>query len=124
MVESKAAGELVFSIDREGVELQAPADALREIDVDIDVEELELQAREDLPIQLGRRLSHLLGERVEDEEGMFDLLVRRDGTPIASLVVSAGPGDELLNICGTVIPSASGKVVVDAVRQWLGKAKP
>jgi hypothetical protein len=110
---------VVFSLDRQGVQLPLPFESLRDIDADLDVEDLGLLSNDELPSQLGSRLSSLLGEKVHDEDGIYDLVACINGQPVATLVLSAGPNDDFVNLAGSRLPSLSNNVLVDAVRLWL-----
>ena len=80
-------------MDREGVTLESP----EEITLDVDYDDAGLDP-DDAPSELGRALSALTEEQVEDEEGMFALAVYRGGAPVAALSVSCE--DDALNLGG------------------------
>lgn len=74
---------LVFAVDRAGALVESPH--LIELDVGYDVLGID---PESAPTELGRRLSNLLGEPIEDDEGIFDLVVTKDGAVVAALVLA------------------------------------
>lgn len=74
---------LDFAVDRAGAELESPH--LIQLDIGYDVLGLTAEAA---PAEIGRRLSKLLGEVVEDEEGIYDLVVTKDGALVAALVLA------------------------------------
>ena len=74
---------LSFSLDRQGVEIPGAST----IQLDLAYEDLGW-GEEDAATQLGASLSRRLGEPVADEEGIFDLCVRRGDAIVAALVLS------------------------------------
>lgn len=78
---------LTFSVDRDGVEL----DPSERIDFEVAYEDLGF-TDEKAPEQLGARLSELTGERVEDDDGIYDLAVHRDGALVAAVALCCEEG--------------------------------
>ncbi|MBK8936764.1 MAG: hypothetical protein IPM79_03705 [Polyangiaceae bacterium] len=76
-----------FQIDREGVAIDEP----EEIVVDVGYDDLEMDEAS-APEELGKRLSELAGEKVSDDEGIFDLAVYKDGELVAALVLACEDG--------------------------------
>lgn len=84
---------LVFSEDRAGTELENT----RSIEIELDYEELGIDP-DDAPAQLGAILSALLGAPVADEEGIFDLVVHKDGEAVATITLACE--DDALEVVG------------------------
>ena len=82
-----------FSIDRRGVTVPSG----ETIDIDVDWADLGLDPAQ-APTDLAARLSRLAGEAVEDEEGIFDLAVTREGRTVAALVLACE--DDALELVG------------------------
>lgn len=100
--------ELRFSEDRVGAELTDG----RAVEFALDYEELGLDP-DDAPAQLGARLSALLGVELEDEEGIFDLLVQRDGEPVATLTLACE--DDALEVIGERLASVPEALLAEAL---------
>lgn len=84
---------LDFIVDRAGAQIEAPH--LIQLDIDYAVLGIDPATA---PVEIGRRLSKLLGETVDDEEGIFDLAVTKDGALVAALVLACE--DEAIELGG------------------------
>lgn len=107
--------DLRFSHDRTGTELPEG----RAIEFALDYDELGLDADE-APTQLGARLSALLGGVLEDEEGIFDLLVHRDGELVATLSLACE--DDVLEVIGERVSSLVEAHLAEALLSELSAA--
>jgi hypothetical protein len=99
---------LRFEMDREGVEIPAP----QEIQLDVDYEDLGIDP-EDAASVVGRRLSALTESSVHDEEGLYDLAVRRDGTLVAALVLACE--EDALSLGGERVAEIDDEALAEAL---------
>jgi hypothetical protein len=107
---------LVFAIDRTGAEIDAPH--LIELDVGYDVLGID---PESAPEEMGKRLSGLFGEPIEDEEGIFDLVVSKDGAVVAALVLACE--DDALALGGERSSEIDDDGLATALVRALGGAR-
>lgn len=103
---------LSFSLDREGVEIP---DATT-IQLDLAYEDLGW-GEEDAATQLGAALSRRLGEAVADEEGIFDLCVRRGDVIVAALVLSCE--DDTIALGGERSSGVTDEELAEAIAEAL-----
>jgi len=103
---------LVFAIDEAGAELASS----EEVQIDIALEDLEIDP-ETAPELLGRRLSRLVGEAIADEEGMFDLVVSREGAVVAAILVACE--DEALALSGERVADITDFALASALIEAL-----
>ncbi|RYZ61313.1 MAG: hypothetical protein EOP08_13625 [Proteobacteria bacterium] len=90
---------LEFAADRAGTELENT----RAVEIELDYDELGIDVGA-APEQLGAILSTLLGEEMADEEGIFDLVVHKDGVPVATLTLACE--DDALEVVGERVAAA------------------
>lgn len=107
---------LTFTIDHEGVTLEDSA----EIEIEIDYETLAVDS-ESAPEKIGERLSKLTGAEIADEEGIFDLAVRREGELVAALMMACE--DDALVLGGERSDGVSDEELAEALALALGGSK-
>ncbi len=113
---------LTFALDREGVSLEGKT---REIDAEIALEALGIADQDDLVDELLGRFSALVGEDLEDPEGMIELSIRdASGRVVGALVISPSEGDDALEVSGECVPSLVPKDIVAALTAALVSVSP
>jgi hypothetical protein len=104
---------LVFALDKSGAEVGSP----EIVQIDVACEDADIDPAR-APEIVGERLSRLLDVPVSDEEGIFDLVVSKDGAVVAALVVACE--DEALALGGertaAVTDFALASALVEALR--------
>ncbi len=88
---------LRFRLDHEGAEVRG---ACRPVAEAIDPAEAGFGDGATLAEQLGARLSALLGHAAGDEEGIFDLVVEREGATVAAVQLSCDDEEDDLALLG------------------------
>jgi hypothetical protein len=109
------ANGLRFTHDLDGASV-GEADT-RPIDVALDPEDARLTSEAPLEEQLGERLSAMLGERVQDEEGIFDLAVERAGIVVAAVQLSCD--DDAIELLGERAASLTEAALCEALIEAL-----
>ena len=104
----------VFTLDRAGLKVHDG----NPVDFELDYEELDIDPAR-AALDLGARLTTLLRQMVEDEEGLFDLAVHRDAQLVASLALSCEP--DALEVVGERCSAVSEASLAQALLAALPK---
>lgn len=113
---------LTFALDREGVSLEGKT---REIADEIDLDALGIADEDDLVDELLGRVSALVGEDLDDPEGMIELSVQdASGRIVAAVVIAPSENDDALEVSGECLASMSSKDLVAALTAALVSVSP
>lgn len=113
---------LTFALDREGVSIEGKT---REIAGEIDLDALGIADEDDLVDELLGRFSALVGEDLEDPEGMIELSVQdASGRIVGAVVIAPSEGDDAIEVSGECDTSISSKDVIAALTAALVSVSP
>lgn len=99
---------LTFTVDKTGTAVEDP----NPIEIEIDYADLDIDA-ERAPEELAARILAALGTKVEDEEGIFDLVVSDGGDVVAALVLDCE--EDALALAGERTKKVTDEQLAEAV---------
>lgn len=107
---------LRFRLDHEGAQV---AGVRQPVAVTIEPVEAGFGEGATLNELLGTRLSALFGRTIGDEEGIFDLVVEREGGVVAAVQLSCDDDEDVLELLGERAESLAPTVLAAALAEAL-----